>query len=325
MSFTNFPRGITSMGVPQLGGGIPATFGKYIFVDYDNGSDGYDGLSMDKPVKTVARAYALATTNKNDVIALSAYSSHPLSEMLTVDKNRVHFIGLDCGGRYYGQRAKISMGVTTAVTDIFSVKNIGSGNTFTNIKFSNVNTLTQNTAAVGEGGEYTLYRGCEIYDSTKLTSDTHAELLLNSDSAQFVGCTFGSQADAVTGDKVRPAVITTKGGVAGALSGGVNRDVLFDACRFWKQAGGTSTAFVKVLASDEIERMMEFHNCYFFAAKLGSVPAVAISLGEALAKGQIILTGDTVAVNCTKIATGTGVISCQPARVATATIGLQAT
>ena len=36
------------------------------------------------------------------------------------------------------------------------------------IKFYNDNTLTQNVACVGEGGEYTVYRNCEFYDSTRL-------------------------------------------------------------------------------------------------------------------------------------------------------------
>ena len=29
MGYTNFPGGITSMGVPQIGQGVPATFGNY--------------------------------------------------------------------------------------------------------------------------------------------------------------------------------------------------------------------------------------------------------------------------------------------------------
>ena len=56
----------------------------------------------------------------------------------------------------------------------------------------------------------------------------------------------------------------------------------------------------------------------------GAVPAVAID-SATLTGGQIVLTGDTVAVNCTKVGTATGIINCTPARVATATIGIQAT
>jgi hypothetical protein len=317
---TNFPGGITSMGIPVLGNGIPTTFGKVIFVDADNGSDGNDGASISSAVKTIAQAYSMTTTNKDDVIVLSTNGAHALTSMLNVTKSRVHFVG-DMFGRRYGQRAKMTMATTTAVTDVHMVKNIGVGNTFTGIKFVNNNALTENTSAFGEGGEYTCFVNCEFYDSTKLTSDTHAEVLLNGDSTQFYNCTFGSLADAVSGSKVRPAIITTAGGVASG--NGVSRDLFFENCRFWKQAGGTATAMVVFPTSDSLERLCEFHNCQFISAILGSTPAVAIACTETMAKGQVLLTGDTSCVHCTKLATATGVISCLNAKVAATQIGIQ--
>lgn len=303
---------------------LPPTYGRIIYCDYDNGRDGNNGLSKLEAVQTFAKAVSLARTNKDDVILLSSYSEHALSAMVTISKNRVHVIGCGAMGRRYGQRAKLSIGVTTAVTDAFAVKNTGVGNSFTNIKFMSSNTLaTYAIGTVGEGGEYTLYKNCEFYNSAKLTSDTHAELVLNGDSAQFVDCTFGSLADFVVGDKVRPCVITTADAVT---TGQPCRDVLFDGCRFWRHAGGTATAFVKIAADNDLERLMEFHDCQFVACKLSAAaPAVAIALGASLTKSLVILTGDTCAFNCTKIATGTGVISGLNVKVATATIGLQAT
>lgn len=269
---------------------------------------------------TVAAAYEAATTNADDVIVLAGNSSHTLTSMLTVSKNRVHFLG-DTSGRKYGQSAKITMGVTTNATDVFAVKNTGIRNTFTGIKFSNGNTVTENVAAVGEGGEYTVYRNCEFYDSTELDSDTHAELVLNGDSAQFYDCTFGSLADAVSGDKIRPAILMTKETVGAGL---VSRDVLFEGCKFWKKAGGTTTAFIKIAADADIERFMEIKNCTFSANVLGAVPAVAID-SPTLTNARVLLSGDTIAVECTKIATAVGIFNGTPARVATATIGIQTT
>jgi hypothetical protein len=303
--------------------GIPMTYGKYFFVDADNGNDGNDGLSMNRAKKTIAAAYALTTTNRDDVIVLSTNAVHTLTAMLDVSKNRVHFVG-ESYGRMYGQRARIYMGVTTAATDVHMVKNTGVGNTFTGIKFWDDNTLaTYHTSCVGEGGEYALYANCEFYSSVNLTSDTFAEVLLNGDSTQFLNCTFGSLADAVSGNKVRPAVITTVGGVASALSGGVSRDVFFDGCRFWKQAGGTTTAHVLFPSDASLERLCEFHDCQFIAAHLGSTPAVAIACTATMTNGQILLTGDTSCVHCTKLATATGVISCLNAKVAATQIGIQ--
>lgn len=319
MPTTDFPNGLSSNGVPLLGSGIPATTGNYFFVDATNGNDGNNGSSWGDAVKTVAQAYSLVTTNADDVIVLSTYSGHALTAMLDISKNRVHIVG-DVFGRQYGQRARITMGVTTDTDDVFMVKNTGVGNTFTGLKFDSGNTLSEAVATVGEGGEYAVYRNCEIYNSAKLTSDTHAEIVCNGDSAQFYNCTIGSLATAVSGDKIRPAVLLTKATVA---AGKVSRDVLFDGCRFWKNAGGTTTAFIKGAATD-VERIMEFHNCGFIANVLGATPAVAIDVAT-LTVGQILLTGDTFSAECTKIATATGVFSSLPTRVATATIGLQTT
>lgn len=319
---TNYPDGISSMGVPVIGGGLPATSGKYIFVDADNGSDAQDGTSWNTAYKTIAQAYSVARTNKDDVIVLSTgSSSHQITTQLTVSKNRVHFVG-DLYGRLYGQRAKINYADGISTADPFMIKVTGTACTFTGIKFLNNNTDTSVVGTVGEGGEYTIYRNCEFYNATTLDSDTVAELVLGADSAQFFNCTFGSLADAVSGDKVRPAVLVD-GSVVGSV--GTNRDILFQGCRFWKKAGGTSTAMIKVAADADLERLMEIKDCTFIANKLGSTPAVAIALGASLTNAQIVLSGDTVAFNCTKIATGTGVISGLNVKVATATIGIQAT
>ncbi len=296
-------------------------YGNSWYVDAGVGSDSNVGNTPTTAFATIGAAINAAASNNDDVIFLSANTAHVQTSMLTVSKNRLHFVGTGIGFRKYGQRARITMGVTTAAADVFMVKNLGIGNSFTNIKFANGNTVTENVAAVGEGGEYTSYNQCEFYDSTKLTSDTHAEVVQNGDSTQYYNCTFGSLADSVSGDKVRPAVLLTSGVVGSGL---VSRDVLFDGCKFWKNAGGTTTAMVKAANATDVERVMEFHDCQFIANVLGAQPAVAISCTATLTVGQIILTGDTCAFECTKIATATGVISGLNVKVATATIGIQA-
>lgn len=313
----------------QIAAAVGPTFGKILFVVSDSDTATKTKINEmftpdpDGKVRvynTVAGAYAAATTNADDVIILSTNTTHQLTEMLSITKSRVHFLG-DTFGRLYGQRAKINYADGIATADAFAVSNTGVGNTFTGIKFLNNNTDAQVIATVGEGGEYTVYRNCEFYNSTNLDSDTVAELVLNGDSAQFFDCTFGSLADSVSGDKIRPAVRLANGLVGAGL---VTRDALFDGCKFWKNAGGTATVFIKIASTDDLERLLELKNCTFAANKLGSVPAVAIG-SATLTKGQVILTGDTIACNCTKIGTATGIINGTPARVATATIGIQAT
>ena len=321
---TNFPNGISSFGVPVLGGGLPATSGRYIFVDYTLGSDGNNGFDVNSPLKTVAQAYSLARTNKDDVIVLMGNATHTLSAMLTVAKNRVHFYGMDgSGGRFYGQNAKISLGITVLATDVATVKNTGVRNSFHNIKFVNENTVAEGLYAVLEGGEYAKYEACEFYKSTDLDITGAAELACNGDSSSFLNCTFGSNANAISGAIIRPCVMLTKA-LAGA--GKVSRDVLFQGCKFWRWAGNTANAFVWSTTATDVERLMEFRDCLFNVTKKSTaVPAVAVGGAAAFTAGEILLTGTTAENGCTALATRVGVFSCLPTYAAGGGSGAQAT
>jgi len=62
MGLTNFPNGITSMGIPVLGSGQDISGSTY-FVDGNFGSDGNTGKSWDKPYKTLAYAFSVSHAN----------------------------------------------------------------------------------------------------------------------------------------------------------------------------------------------------------------------------------------------------------------------
>lgn len=169
-----------------------------------------DGDGRVRFYTSLASAYAETESNNNDVIILDGNSTHELTAQLIVSNNRVHFIGMDylLGiDRPYGCSTKINYadGIATALP--FMIKNIGVRNSFRGIKFMNNNTDAQVVGTVGEGGEYAYYENCEFYNSTQLDSDTVAELVLGGDSPIFKNCVFGSLADAVSGDKIRPAVL----------------------------------------------------------------------------------------------------------------------
>jgi hypothetical protein len=312
MSLTNFPNGIASFGVPVMGGGgIPAVPGNVLFVDYTLGSDGISSKSNSAahPFKTIDKAYDVARTNKDDLIVLLGSASHVLTEMLTVAKNRVHFIGLDGTSRMYGQNAKVSLGVTTAATDIGTMLNTGVRNSFHNIKFTNANTVAEGLYCVVEGGEYAVYDGCEFYKETDLDETGAAELVMNGDSAQVRNCTIGSLANACVGDVIRANVLMTKG-LAGA--GKVARDVSFEHCYFWKKASHVNNRFVYGANADDVERMLLIRNSVFFSAKLSSaVPAQCVAFGNAQTAGYGLI-DNCSSIGNTKLSTTTGVLITGP-------------
>ncbi len=313
MGFTNFPNGLTSFGIPLFGGGmIPTSPGKVFFVNYTTGSDANRGTDISKPLKTVEYAYSLCTSGNDDIIALMGSATHPLSAMLDVSKSRVHFVGIDgTYGRMYGQNAKISLGVTTAATDVFCMKNTGVRNSFTNIKFISNNTQAASLYCVGEGGEYALYTNCEIYKSTDLDVTGSAELVLNGDSAQFVGCTIGSLADTRVGAIIRANVLLTAGLVD---TGKVTRDCVFQDCLFWIQAANAANRFVYGANATDVERLLLFKNCGFINNLAGAgTPAQAIAMGATLTVGNIVVDPTCYASKVTKLSTTTGVLVTGPA------------
>lgn len=320
---TNFPNGISSQGIPVIGNGIPATFGKVYFVkpSSEGGSNGNNGKSASKAFATIARAITAVTSGNHDVIALSGNAAHVQTDQISLTKSRVHFVGLGGGSRYYGQRTRITMGVTTG-TAIAVIQNTGVGNTFTNIKFDSADTLSTSVYAFAEGGEYTQFTSCEFYKSTDLDQDAAAELLMNGDSSYFLHCTLGSTANAVSATGARPCVLLTRE----TITGKVCRDSTFEDCIFWRQAdGATANSFVHSPAATDVERMLLFKNCLFFADVTSAfTPAVAISATAALTVGTIVVMGGAE-VQCTALATQTGIWSASPTLAAAGGSAVQAT
>lgn len=299
MGLTNFPNGISSFGIPVFGT-VPATGGNVYFVDYTKGSDANTGKSISKPFKTVAKAYDVCTTDNDDVIVLVGSAAHVLTEMLTVSKNRIHFIGIDgTSGRMYGQNAKIQIGVTTATTDVAAVKVTGIRNSFTNIKFISNNTLTQAAYTVLEAGEYTAYTCCEFYKSTHLDVTGAAEFVANGDSTQCVNCTFGSLADQTVGAVIRPTVLCT-GGIS---TGAKLRDNSFIGCQFWRKAGNAAARMIYGANATDVERLLLFKGCSFISNALGSAtPGAAVTFGAAQTQGTVLVQ-DCTSVDCTLMVT----------------------
>lgn len=259
---------------------------------------------------SLASAYAATESNNNDVIVLDGNSTHELSAMLTVSNNRVHFVGLDWllgERRRYGQSSKINLGVTTAATDIATLKVTGVRCSFRGIKFTNANTVTEGIYCVADGGEYTYFENCEMYKSTDLDQTGAAELVANGDSSHYVNCYIGSTVDAISGAIIRPCVTFSR---ELAASGKVARDVTFEGCIFARKFGNSANRFMYGAEATAVERLCLIKDCIFWAAKLSTaIPAQNIAFGATLTDGNVLLK-DSTSINAgTAMSTTTGVFT----------------
>jgi hypothetical protein len=283
-----------------IGGFLPPTFGNYIFVDYNKGSDGNVGDSYDNALKTLSRAHTLATTNNNDYILINGYSEVVETAMVDFTKNRVHVFGCNgpAPGLGYGAGARITLGTTGVAADIATIKNTGVRNTFTGLKISNTSATATCLYSLAEGGEYTRYNNCEVYKSSLLTTDLTAEILCNGDSSQWYGCTIGDLVnERGASTKERPNVLLTRE----LITGKVARDCAFVDCLFQQKAAHADVCFFYGPNATDVERRLllvrpVFWNCVLATAD----PADAVNFGAAQTNGDVLII-DPTSVNVTAL------------------------
>ena len=293
---STFGDQVFQYGGQPIGGALGASpFGNAYFVDYRNGSTSYDGKTPKTAKKTFAQAYALVTSNNNDVIYIDGDSGVVETAMTTITKNRFAVIGVNGLNGHMGQGARISLATTTVATDLCAINNQGVRVTFSGIKFSNNSTKDESIYGHIEAGEYARYFNCSFYESDDIAVTGASELLLNGDSAMFYNCSFGSTSLETTGVHANVLVTAT-------ISGKKAVECYFENCLFLGMAAATTKVFVYGANAKDVQRMLMFKDCTFInSVEAAAVPASAVGFGAAQTDGAVILKNCT-SVNCTLLA-----------------------
>lgn len=284
--------------MPHMG----SIFGDTYFIDYRNGLIANTGKSPDKAITLLSDAYGKATSNKNDAIFIDGDQTVTETEgMISWSKNRIHTYGCNGPppGAGYGAGAKVSWSTLSGASHVTTLQNTGVRNTFTGIKFIQANTTATALYGFQEAGEYNRYHNCEFYMGTLLTTAGTAEVLMNGDSSQFYGCTFGDLVnERGASSKQRPNVLLNRT----TVSGKVCRDGWFEDCRFLHKAAHEDVCFVYGSGATDVERSLVFKNCVFFNCVLATAdPADAINFGAAQTNGDVLVI-NSHGVNITAIA-----------------------
>ena len=243
MGYTNFPNGITSMGVPIHGpGNFPYDSpGQHFFVDVTDGSDSFSGTEWTRAKKTIEAGYALCTTNKNDVLhILGSASAYPSTAILTFDKDYTHIVG-HTAGIVGGGRVRITNTVTTATAG--EVVHSGTGCVFDNLHFQWGDSATA-ASVVGfaiSGNGRNLYRGCHFEGPIDATvaggTAIRMVTITSSQDNTFSGCTFGART-------------ILSGSAAGAIvsfNGSNNTGNVFKDCLFLAYNSTTTSASINYI------------------------------------------------------------------------------
>ena len=285
---SNFPNGVSSFGIPIMGGGgVPAMFGDVFFVDYRNGIDGNDGKSKDRAFKTLSQAYAKVTSNHNDLILIDGDSGVAEDAMITWAKNRVHVVGLG-GGFISGQRSRITQSATGKAAD--SAANItvsGTGNTFSNLKIQNEGTHASSVAALIDAGEANVYSNCSFLKTSDLGEAAVSDVLARGDTSTFVDCEFGF--DTLIQTAARATFRITNSGAT------ICKHLMMRNCHFTCASSESTKSFILVTNSSSISFSNTFVDCTFNNALLSTGSAAA--LADAVTSGASLLNGNLLFVN----------------------------
>lgn len=337
MALTNFPNGITSFGVPVIGGigGIPFS-GNWYFVDPVNGADGNDG-SADYPLATLYAAINRATSGNNDVIVLMSngaasgtarlstalaqtINSAATSGTLNWNKNATHLIGMGAPTRV-GQRARIAppTGTYTAATfgaDTF-INVTGAGCLFANIDiFVGFSTGSASMIGVLEAGGRNAYQNVNIQgmgDAASAGGANARTLKITSQENTFTDCVLGL--DTVARSAANATV---------ELASGTARNS-FIGCTFPFQASASTPLGVLASAASAIDRWQLFQQCTFINNVQSTSTTLSALVTLPASAGGLLLMKDCTMVGITEFGsdvTTRGQIYVDSASVVAATSGI---
>ena len=266
MSATAFPHGVSSFGVPALGGmpwpvgGGKAPNSKAYWVDPTNGSDGNTGLSPEQALTTLSQAHSLMTANQNDTAYVignsSASSTTTVRETATLvwSKNLCHIVGVNALNRI-SHRVSIRA-VTNDFTPLVSVT--ADGCVFANFHVFQGYATDEAQIAWAETGQRNSHFNLHIGGmGAQLAADNAGSrsLTLTADGERyFQDCTFG--VDTINRGAANATVQFIQSGT------GAVRD-WFENCMFIMTADAATPTHILCDTSLHIDRFIYFKDCMF--------------------------------------------------------------
>lgn len=290
---SNAPDGLTSFGIPLLGGEGIMTPGTSYFLDPKNGSDSYDGKGIHTAFKSLATAYDALTDNNNDVLYyIGGSTALTIPGAITWAKSYTHFIGIGVAPTFMAQRTRIFHSAN--FSPMFTVS--GSGCIFKNFYMSYGNNGADNHilwTATGDRNYYGNVHFACMNHQTEADDASSVGLYLNGSSENlFSHCTLGND--------------TIERGAANATLSfaGASARNKFDGCLFEMFTDASTPVHIKVSATG-IDRFAWFNDCVFHSHGTTITQAIDSNITDSTNR-QIWLTGNTVVIGATDVADATG-------------------
>lgn len=267
MGLTNFPNGISSFGLPIIGGGVfpGVSQGNVWFVKPSSGLDSNSGKSPARAVKTLARAHELATANQNDIVYLfaehgetAASTTDYQSSTLDWSKNMVHLIGV-ASPVNVSNRARIAfLSTYDTASNLFTLS--ANGCLIHNISMFAGVAGTNPTGCLSITGDRNVISNSHIAGIGHANNDIAGAYSLQLSSAsenRIVGCTIGLD-----------TIARGTGANSEILFGSASTRNKFEDCDITTYAEAATHVFVIAPASS-VDRYTIFKKCRFINMPTG--------------------------------------------------------
>jgi hypothetical protein len=195
MSLTAFPNGVSSFGIPVLGGGPDPIVGSVYFVDSATGSNSNLGNAPSKAFATLDYAIGKCTASKGDTIYVMPDHAETITGVggITADVAGITIVGL---GKY-NQRPRFLMDGATTVTFVVSAADV----TVKNLVFASGHADV--VTCFNVTGKGCTIEGCEfvenIVDENFVTAIKATGAANTADGLRVIGCRY-LQVDASTAE-----------------------------------------------------------------------------------------------------------------------------
>lgn len=267
--------------------------GNWYFVDPESGSDGHDGKTPARAVRTLNQAYQLATDGNNDVIVLlsngtsTANVTTYLTSALTWSKNKTHLIGA-AAPTGISPRARVSTDstVSTALNPMVTLS--GDGCVWSNVQiYAGIDAAVaaNGLEVTGERNHFWRMHIAGIGNDKNDVANAYSLKLTGGGENLFEECTIGLDT-------------TSKGDAANSelvFASATARNT-FKGCTFRTFASAAGHQFVLAGAS-AIERAQVFDDCLFLnpSEETSAVEMTEVFSVNSTQNGSIVLTGKTAA------------------------------
>ena len=261
-----------------------ASVGNIYYVDAGSGSDNNNGKTRASALATWSAAHDAMTADQDDVAVIvgsNATGRTAETETLTWSKRRTHVLGNVPSRRI---NSRVGLGTAAALTGetttaVFTLT--GNNCSFTNISFADFN---NNNILVEVQSSYNSFHNVHFQGMGHTDSANDANgrslLLTASEENEFVNCTVGL--DTVTRSAANSSL---------ELTGSCARNKFID-CDFPLYGDDAAATWVKADTGNAYERFLNFENCRFTNASLGSSTVITNGMDlSTTGNGQIYIDG----------------------------------